>query len=159
MHDGTAGGLGEHGVEVAKLFLKLAKLAAVGDGCCVVCDEGELRLFVSELGFEDLPGAGDSVALIVEKAFDAEGHLDVAAAIETLAGAAFVRFKLGKLAFPETKDIGRDVAEFGDFADAEVELVRDVGPGGVGVFADWLVLGHAKRLRYDCAGVVMCDPA
>lgn len=98
-----------------------------------------------EFGFEDLPGSGNGVALVVEKTFDAHGHLDIAAAIETLSGAAFVGFELRELALPEAKDVGGNVAEFGNFADAEVELVRDVGPGGVGVFADWLVLRHARN--------------
>ena len=100
-----------------------------------------------ELTFEDLAGAGDGVSLVVEKALDSQGHFNVAAAVEALAGAAFVRLELRKLALPEAENVGRDVAEPGDFADAEVELVRDVGPGGWGGFADWLVLRHARKLR------------
>jgi hypothetical protein len=56
-----------------------------------------------------------------------------------------VGFELGKLALPEAKDVGGDVAELGYFAYAEVELVRDVGPGGGMGFADWLVLRHAQN--------------
>ena len=41
-------------------------------------------------GFEDLAGAGDSVALVVEQALDAEGCFDVALAVEALAGATFI---------------------------------------------------------------------
>jgi hypothetical protein len=88
--------------------------------------EGELRLFLSQFTLEDLTGTGDGVALFVEEGLDAEGSFDVAAAIEALACATFVRFEVGKFAFPETEDVGRDVAETRDFADAEVELVRDV---------------------------------
>jgi hypothetical protein len=63
-----------------------------------------------------------------------------------------VGFELRKLAFPKPQDIGWHIAELGDFADAEVELVRDVGPGCWGSFADWLMLCHARKLRYYYAG-------
>ena len=73
-----------------------------------------------------------------------ESCLYIAAAIEALAGSAFVGLELGKFALPEPEDVGGNVTEFRDFADAEVKLVRDVGPGcGVGS-ADWLMLRHAK---------------
>jgi hypothetical protein len=107
-----------------------------------------------ELTFEDLPGAGDGVSLVVEKALDAEGHFDVAATVEALAGAAFVWLELRELALPETEDVSGDVAELGDLADAEVELVRDVGPGGRGGFADWLVLRHARSSEDRLSGGV-----
>ena len=85
-----------------------------------------MGFFLLLLGFEDLPGARDGVALVVEERFDAQRHFDIAFAIETLSGAAFVRFELRELALPEAQDVGGNVAEFGDFADAEVEFVRDV---------------------------------
>jgi hypothetical protein len=132
-------------VEIAKIFLEFAELAGVDIRRCVVDGEGELRLFLSELGFEDLTGAGDGVALVVEEAFNAQSHLNIATAIETLAGAAFVRFELRELALPETKDIGWDIAELGYFADAEVKLIRDVRPGGGCGFTDWLMLRHARN--------------
>ena len=113
-------------MEVAKVFLKFAELACAGARGGVVNGEGQLRLFLFQLSLEDLTRAGDGVALAVEKALDAECHLDIAATIETLAGAAFVGFELRELALPEAQDVGRDVAEFGDFADAEVKFVRDV---------------------------------
>jgi len=113
-------------VQIAEIFLEFAELAGVDGGRSVVDGERELRLFVSQLAFEDLTGAGNGVALVVEEALDAERHLDVATAIETLAGAAFVGFELGELALPEAQNVGRDLAELGDFTDAEVELVRDV---------------------------------
>ena len=148
-------GFGEQGVEIAKIFLKFAELASVDAGAAVVDGEGELGLFVFQLGLEDLARAGNGVALVVEQALDAQRHFDVAAAVETLAGAALVGLELGKLALPEAQDVGWNVAEFGDFADAEVELVRDVRPGGWGSFADWLVLRHARKLRYrGCRTVV-----
>ena len=130
-------------MKIAEVFLELAELARIDVGGSVVDGERELRFSLLELGLEDLAGAGDRIALFVEEALDAEGHLDVAFAIEALSGTAFVRLELWELALPEAKDVGGDIAEFGDFADAEVELVRDVGPGGLVGFADWLVLRHA----------------
>jgi hypothetical protein len=79
-----------------------------------------------EFAFEDLTGTGDGVALVVKEALDTEGHFDVAAAIETLASAAFVRLELREFALPEAEHIGGNVAEFSDLADAKVELVRDI---------------------------------
>ncbi len=48
-----------------------------------------------------------------------EGHLDVAFAIEALAGSTLVRLELRELALPEAQDVGGDITEFSDFADAE----------------------------------------
>jgi hypothetical protein len=139
-------------VEIAEIFLEFAKLAGIDVWGGVVDGEGELGFLLLQLGLEDLPGAGDGVALTVEEAFDAQSHLDVATAVEALSGAPLVGFELRELALPETQDVGWKVAESGDFADAEVELVRDVGPGCLGSFADWLMLCHARKLRYYCAG-------
>jgi hypothetical protein len=142
--DGRTGGrLREESVKVAKVLLKLSKMARVGVRGCVVDGECELRFFMPELGFKDLACAGDCVALVVEEAFNSEGHLDIAAAIEALAGSAFVRLELREFALPEAEDVGRNVAESSDFADAEVEFVRDVRPGWGSGFADWLMLCHA----------------
>ena len=125
--DGSAcGGFGEQSVEVAKVFLKFAELACADARGGVVNGEGQLRLFLFQLSFEDLTRAGDGVALAVEKALDAERHLDIAATVETLASAAFVGLELRELALPEAQDVGWDITEPGDFADAEVEFVRDV---------------------------------
>jgi len=149
--NGRAGGwFGEHGEEIAQIFLELAKLAGVGCGCWVFDSERELRGFLLELAFDDLACAGDGVALVVEERFDVECSLYVAAPVEALAGAALIGPELGKLALPEAEDVGGDVAEFGDFADAEVELVRDVGPRGGGAFANWLVLRHARLRSRRC---------
>jgi hypothetical protein len=125
--DGRAGGWsGEKGKEIAKVLLEFPEAAGIGDWGGVVDTEGELRFLLLLLAFEDLAGSRDGVALVVEEGFDAEGHLDVAATVEALAGAALVGFKLGKLALPEAEDVGGDLAQPGDFAYAEVELVRDV---------------------------------
>jgi hypothetical protein len=144
MHRRACGGFGEKSVKITKLFLEFAKLTSVDGVGRVVDGEGELRLLLFQLSFEDLPCAGDCVALVVEEAFDAESHFDVATAIETLAGATLVWFELRELALPEAKDVGWNVAEFGDFADAEVKLVRNIRPGSWGGFADWLMLRHAR---------------
>src|SRR5258708_32439517 len=127
------------------MFLEFAKLAGVGAWVAVVNGEGELWFFLLQLGLEHLPRAGNGVTLAVEEAFDAQRHLNIATAIETLAGAALVWFELRKLALPETQDVGRNVTESGDFTDAEVQLVRNVRPGWWGRFADWLMLCHARK--------------
>jgi hypothetical protein len=124
--DRRAGGrFQQKGVEIAKIFLELAQLARVDGGRCTL-NEGELRAFLFELGFEDLPCAGDGVALAVEETLDTERHLDVTTAVEALSGATLVGLELRELALPETQDVGGNVAELRDFADAEVELVRYV---------------------------------
>ena len=144
MHGGACGCFGEQGVEIAKIFLQFAKLPRIHASRGAFDGESQLRLVMPEFAFEDLTGTGDSVALVVEEALDTKGHFDVAAAIETLACAAFVRLELREFALPESENISGNVTEFSDFADAEVELVRDIGPGGRGRFADWLVLRHAR---------------
>jgi hypothetical protein len=113
-------------VEIAEIFLEFAKLTGIDVGGGVVDGEGELRFLLLQLRFEDLPRARDRVALAVEEAFDAQSHLDVATAVEALAGAALVGFELREFTLPEAQDVGWNVAESGDFADAEVEFVRDV---------------------------------
>jgi hypothetical protein len=150
MDGGPSGGrFGEKSVEIAEIFLKFPEQSGIERRRSTVDGEGELRFFLFELGFKDLAGAGNGVALVVEKALDAKSHLDVAATVEALAGAAFVGLELRELALPEAQDVGRNVAEFGDFADAEVELVRDVRPGGLVGFSDWLVLRHAWNSEVD----------
>jgi hypothetical protein len=129
VNDGTAGGTREESVDVAKLLLKLAELTGIDSWGVVVDGEAELGGLLFEFALEDLASAGDRVALVIEKALDAEGHLDVATTIEALACAAFVRLELRELALPETEDVGGDFAELGDIADAEVELVRNVRSG------------------------------
>jgi hypothetical protein len=97
------------------------------------------------VGFEDLASAGDGVALVVEKTLDAKGDFYLFFPVETLSCAAFVGFQLGELGLPEAEDVGRDLAQSGDVADAEVELVgngdglRDNG------LADWLMRTHAGQ--------------
>jgi hypothetical protein len=59
----------------------------------------------------------------VYEAVDLESHLDIAAAIEALAGAALAWLELRKLGFPEPKDVGLDFADASDVADFEIETV------------------------------------
>ena len=47
--------------------------------------------------------------------------------IETLAGSTLVGLELGKLSFPETKDVRFDSADSGYIPDLEVQAIRDVG--------------------------------
>ena len=124
--------------------------AGVGGG-------GELRGFGGVFGFgfggEDLAGAGDGVALVVEEALDAEGHLDVALAVEALAGAALVGLELGEFGLPEAEDVGGNIAELGYIANAEVELVRDdgwLGGNGLCELDDVRSLG-SEVLKYRIA--------
>lgn len=71
------------------------------------------------------PGAGDGEAIFVEKLFDAHYGLDIALAKHALASAALDGFELRKFCLPEAQYVGGQAAEFGDFADSEVELVRN----------------------------------
>jgi hypothetical protein len=159
VNGGTSWRLGKQGVEVAEILVQFLEPARVDGRSSAFDGQGQLGLAMFEFTFEDLTSTGDGVSLVVEQAFDAQGHFDVAATVEALAGAAFVRLELRELALPETEDVGGDVAEFGNLADAEVELVRDVGPGGWGGFADWLVLRHARAPRTACPAGVAYGPA
>ena len=145
------------GEEVAHVFVELAELR--GEISSVSFDKGKLGCLLALLSLDDLTRARDRVALVVEKRLDVEDGFDIAAAVEALAGAALVGLELGELALPEAQDVGGDVAEARDFADAEVELVRDVGPGGRRVSADWLVLCHAKIPEGSLALVCQYRPA
>jgi hypothetical protein len=57
---------------------------------------------------------------------DANGKLDLAAAIEALAGSTFVGLEGRELGFPESQDVGFDTADAGNVANAEVEPVGDL---------------------------------
>ena len=122
-------------------FTYIDRGCRLGRGCG---GDGELRGgFGGFLGFglggEDLAGAGDGVALVIEQALDAESHLDVALAVEALAGAAFVGLELGELGLPEAEDVRGDIAELRYIANAEVELVRNDGWLGGNCFANWMM--------------------
>jgi hypothetical protein len=63
----------------------------------------------------------------VNKALDFEGQFDFAAPVEALAGSALVGLEMGKLSFPETKDVRFDSADAGYIPDLEIQAIRDVG--------------------------------
>jgi hypothetical protein len=67
----------------------------------------------------------DGESLFVEQLLDAQHAFHIAAAVHALSGAAFYRLELGKFAFPEAQYIGRQPAQRGDFADAEIKFVGD----------------------------------
>jgi hypothetical protein len=92
---------------------------------------------------KDLAGAGKRVSLGVDEALDFKGSLDVAAAIEALAGSALVGFELRKLRFPEAQDVSFETADAGDIADFEVETVWDGGGGDVAPTGE--LRGHEKN--------------
>jgi len=165
------GGMGEEVGEGTEFVAEggdlVALLGVVADGCAHVDGGlGVCFLWVSRsvdglwsgvggvfgfgLGLEDLAGAGDGVALVVEEALDVEGHLDVALAVEALAGASLVGLELGEFSLPEAQNIGRNIAEAGYVADAEVELVRDGNRLGWYVLANWMMRYHVI-LKYRTA--------
>jgi hypothetical protein len=74
-----------------------------------------------------LASARERVPLSVNKAPDFEREFNLAAPIEALAGSTFVGLELGKLSFPETKDVWFDSADAGYIPDLEVQAIRDVG--------------------------------
>jgi hypothetical protein len=75
--------------------------------------------------FEGLAGAGDGEALLMDKALNFKGELNVAAAVEALAGTALVGLQLRELGLPKTQDIGLEAADAGHIADLEVEPIGD----------------------------------
>jgi hypothetical protein len=101
-----------------------------------VAIEGEAGLicgFAADAGggFEDLARAGEGVSLFMDELFDAQGDVQLAAAIEALAGATLVWLELGELGFPEAQDVGLDGADFGYVADAIVEAIWNLGRRGL----------------------------
>ena len=105
----------------------------------------KLRGLLALLGLDGLSRAGDGVSLVVEQRLDVEHGLDIAASVETLAGAAFMRLELWKLRLPEAQHVRGNIAEAGDLSDAEVELVRDIrGPRRREILPNWLVLRHSR---------------
>ncbi len=156
LESGAVCGPGEQLMDLAELFLEGSQFLGIRSGGGVRDEQREQRFFVFELGFDGLTCAGDGVALVVEEGLDAERGFDVATAIETLSGAAFVWTEMRKLTLPEAEDVGWDLAEAGDLTDTEVQLIRDVG-SGVGVsFADWLILRHTRGCSEDAGEDAPC---
>ena len=86
-----------------------------------------LRLFGLAIVAEGVTSAGEGVALTVDEALDLEGSLNIAAAIEALAGATLVWLELRKLGFPKAQHIGFDFADASNVANLEVEAIGDGG--------------------------------
>jgi len=76
---------------------------------------------------ENLARTGERVTLAVDEALDFDGDLDVAFAIEALAGAAFVGLELRELRLPEAQDIWLDFEKARDVPDLEIQTIRDRG--------------------------------
>lgn len=69
-----------------------------------------LRLIGLRFRTELLPGPGNCESLLIKQLLDAEYVLHIALAIHALPGAAFHRFQLGKLGFPEAQHVRRKPA-------------------------------------------------
>jgi len=107
--------------------------------------EREARLVGAAHSAQSLTRAGKRVAFAMDEAFDFESHLDIATAIEALAGSTFSGSELRKLRFPETQDVGLDLTDARDVADFEIETVGDDG-----LFVDALggrLRGHSQSGR------------
>src|SRR6202000_2015599 len=81
VNGGSSWRLGEQGVEVTEILVQFLEPARVDGRSSAFDGQGQLRLSMFELTFEDLTGAGDGVSLVVEEALDAESHFDVAATV------------------------------------------------------------------------------
>ena len=95
-------------------------------------------------------GASERVALRVNEALDLHRHLHVAAAIEPLAGSAFIRLELGKLRLPKSEDVCLHAAELSDISNFEVKTIRDrrwlVGALPVGLCSHNIRRGKQVRI-------------
>ena len=72
-----------------------------------------------------LPRARQGIAFTVYQPLDFENQLHIAAAIEPLAGSAFVGLQLRKLGLPEAQHIRFQPADTGYIANLEIEAVGD----------------------------------
>ena len=78
-------------------------------------------------GTECVTCARQGVAFAMDEALDLESHLDVASAIEALAGATLAGLELRELRLPEPQDIGFDFADASYVPNFEIETVRNSG--------------------------------
>lgn len=67
----------------------------------------------------------DGESLLVEQLLDAQDAFYVALAVHALPRAAFDRLQLREFRFPEAEHVCRQMTKDRDFADAEVQLIRD----------------------------------
>src|SRR5260370_17196855 len=73
-----------------------------------------------------LPRAFDREPLVVEKLLDFQHQLHVLAAVQTMALAGFLRAERRKFRLPEPQHVGLDACQPADFANAEVQFIRDL---------------------------------
>jgi len=76
---------------------------------------------------ESLASAGERVALGVNQPLDFKDQLDFTAAVEALAGAAFIWLELGELRLPESEHIRFQAADTGNIPNLEIEAIGDRG--------------------------------
>src|ERR1700676_580804 len=111
---------------------------------------------LATVGFDFLaqlnPRARDREPIFVKELLDPHHRLHVALAVHALASAALYRFKLGEFSLPKAKNISGKAAQSGDFADAEIEFVRNYNFRAADSFLrDFLMHGlmhaHGGRFR------------
>ena len=94
-----------------------------------------------------LPRAGNGESLLVQQLLDPQYAFDVLTAIHALAGAALHRLELGKFGFPEAQHVGWQLAQPGNFSNAEVEFFRNqyIDRSGLGFGSgSWATLNFQK---------------
>src|SRR5580700_3390486 len=97
-----------------------------------------------------LPCARYGESFFVEKFFYAQHIFNVLVAIHALSGAAFDRFELRKLSFPETQNVCWQTAKLGNFSDPEIQLVRDYHVGSLDRFGRSFVASTHRDSRSGC---------
>ena len=86
-----------------------------------------MRLHSTVPNLQRLASSRQGVAFTMDKALDLERQFDLPAAIKTLACPALIGLELGKLGFPEAKDIRFDSADAGYVPNLEVQAIRNGG--------------------------------
>src|SRR5215471_8537701 len=94
--------------------------------------ERQGRLLPADLRTQLLARSGNRKPLIIEEFLHTQNIFNICPAVHPLACSALAGLKLGKLGFPEPKDIARQPAETADFTDAEIELVGNLDFTGDG---------------------------
>lgn len=84
-----------------------------------------LVLCVHDFHPQLLARSGNGEAFVIQQRLDANERLDIFAPIHPLAGAALDRLQLRKLRLPKTQNVGRQLAKSGNFANSEVQLLRN----------------------------------
>src|SRR6266852_3692176 len=100
------------------------------------------------------PRTRDGEPIFIKQLLDLHYRLHVALAVHALPGAAFYGLELRKFGFPEAKYVGRQAAQAGNFADAEIELVRNDDFGVAGFLRSFLSEAHVRR-AHGAASVLL----